>query len=409
MRLPKGTKVEVWIADAATNMGAWRAGEVIDGNGHKYDIKWFDAGPDPGRIMRKFVRPRPEPDLQLPKDVAPGDIVELFDSNLWKLVEVVRVDDHQFDVKFFGYTNILTVDVSVLRPRLIYGEEGWSLIHKNSKIPIESPIPSRPIAGKKIKSKATGNGIGNVGSNFAAQAVKPGKKRSNCTVDSNIVRDFKRFQGDTDRLFAKRDEPVARYNDNIEVMDVHPSHYLKKREGTGNNVDFCLARITDSHNHKDDGASKSDTLSSTSDTSTSDSSGSSGSNGKGGDCATSATVQHSQKHQEADIQLLRRRNKVEQDSDNRTLQHHRSNEVQGSIQQEGQHDGSLHVLELDAYVSVMKAFHATGLLTWFKEKLLTDLRLHLNISSDEHLQVIWLLNGKKKPAGGPRNDNSVCH
>jgi hypothetical protein len=130
MRLPKGTKVEVWIADAAPNMGAWRAGEVIDGNGHKYDIKWFDAGPDPGRIMRKFVRPRPNPDLQLPKDVAPGDIVELFDSNLWKLVEVVRVDDHQFDVKFFGYTNILTVDVSLLRPRLIYGEEGWSLIHK---------------------------------------------------------------------------------------------------------------------------------------------------------------------------------------------------------------------------------------------------------------------------------------
>jgi hypothetical protein len=140
MRIKTGMEVEAWITDAATNNGAWRAGEVIEGDGHSYKIRWFDGGLNPARIFRRFVRPSPPPDVKLPKDVAPGDIVELLDCNLWKSVEVARVGDDQFDVRFFGNTNILTVDVSVLRPQLMYGEEGWFLIHK-----VTSP-PSSPHA-----------------------------------------------------------------------------------------------------------------------------------------------------------------------------------------------------------------------------------------------------------------------
>jgi hypothetical protein len=395
---------------------------VIQGNGHTYTIKWFDGGPDTAGIKRKFVRPSPKPDVQLPKDLAVGDIVELFDSNMWKWVEVVRVGDRQLDVKFVDSTNVFTADRSLLRPRLLYGEEGWALTNKvtypssspsrspslldsvacaqltapcpvssplqDDQIPIESAVPSRPIAGKNIKRKATGPGI-----------VNGAFKRSNCTVDSNIVRDVKRFQGDANKLFPKREAPAGRYNNNIEVMDVHPSHCIKKREETGYNADIFLARRTDCD--KDNGVRKSDTSSSTSD------SGSSGSNNNGDDCADYATVEHCQEGQEADILLLPRCNEEEQGSDNRRLQHHQANEVQEVMKQEEQND-RVNALELEAYLSVMKAFHATGSLTWAKTGLLSELRLQLHVSSDEHLQIIWNLNGKKKPAGGPRNGSSVC-
>ncbi|XP_051220518.1 uncharacterized protein [Lolium perenne] len=391
MRIKTGMDVEAWIKDAATNKSAWRAGKVIQGNGHTYTIKWFDGGPDTAGIKRKFVRPSPKPDVQLPKDLAAGDIVELFDSNMWKWVEVVRVGDRQLDVKFVDSTNVFTADRSLLRPRLLYGEEGWALTHKDDQIPIESAVPSRPIAGKSIKRKATGPGI-----------VNGAFKRSNCTVDSNIVRDVKRFQGDANKLFPKREAPAGRYNNNIEVMDVHPSHCIKKREETGYNADIFLARRTDCD--KDNGVRKSDTSSSTSDSS---SSCSSGSNNRGDDCADYATVEHCQEGQEPDIMLLPRCNEEEQGSDNRRLQHYQANEVQGVMKQEEQND-RVHARELEAYLSVMKAFHATGSLTWAKTGLLSDLRLQLHVSSDEHLQIIWSLNGKKKPADGPRNGSSVC-
>ncbi|CAM0943684.1 unnamed protein product [Alopecurus aequalis] len=365
MRIKVGMKVEALITGEATNMGAWRAGQVIWGNGHSYVLRWSDGGPDSARISRKFVRPSPDPDAELPEDMDAGDIVELFDCDLWKWAEVVRVvGDREVEVKFVGSTRVVTADRSALRPRLIYGEKGWTLIHKvppspspsphppplststnsltqhcpvssllqNDKIPIESAVPSRPIAGKNLKTKA-------IGSNFAAaHAVKLGKaKRSNHTVDADIIRDTKRFRGD----------------------------------GNTNNADCFLARRTDSDNNDDDVSSKSDTSSS-----------SSGSNSNGSDHAVSATAEHCRENQETEIPLPPSFNEEEN---------------------EERHDRRVHGLELDAYVSVMKAFHARGSLSWTKEELLCNLRLHLRVSSDEHLQVICRLNGRKKPAAGPRS------
>eukprot|EP00252_Welwitschia_mirabilis_P020230 TRINITY_DN4913_c0_g1_i1.p1 TRINITY_DN4913_c0_g1~~TRINITY_DN4913_c0_g1_i1.p1 ORF type:complete len:261 (-),score=45.46 TRINITY_DN4913_c0_g1_i1:109-891(-) len=44
----------------------------------------------------------------------------------------------------------------------------------------------------------------------------------------------------------------------------------------------------------------------------------------------------------------------------------------------------IHTLEAMAYRSVLSAFHARGPLDWQQEALLTDLRLSLHISNDEH-------------------------
>lgn len=468
MRITQGSKVEVWTTEAAPPMGAWRAGEVKWGNGHSYIMRWFDGGPDSGRISRKFVRPFP-PHVDLPEDLEAGDIVEVSDRDLWKWAEVVRAGhggDRQFDVKIIGSTKVLTADRGALRVRQVLREDDvWVVHHKVTRTPSPSPsssphanpllgfcyvcsngrlttpcrgstsslqdkeiaaVPSRPIAGKNIKSKANvarkvNVANGDDGSKFAAQAFKLGKtKRSNdCMVDSDIVRDVKRFQGngDTKRPLTNK-ELAPRYDDNVEVMDVHPNHYLikKQQEARDNNeLDRHVAR-TDKDSD-DDSSSKSDTSSAGSSSCSSSSGGGGSNNNCGGDGAVSATGETCQ-DQDAAIQPLPSCKKLqEHDSDDRTesrasggMHHRPANDQAAAVtkQEEEQDYERVHDLELDAYVSVMAAFHATGSLTWEKEELLSNLRLHLHISSDEHLQVIWRLNGKRKPAGGGPTRSVHC-
>ena len=51
-------------------------------------------------------------------------------------------------------------------------------------------------------------------------------------------------------------------------------------------------------------------------------------------------------------------------------------------------EAEIHRLELHAYRCTMEALYASGPLSWEKELLLTDLRLSLHISNDEHLMEI---------------------
>ena len=62
----------------------------------------------------------------------------------------------------------------------------------------------------------------------------------------------------------------------------------------------------------------------------------------------------------------------------------------------------IHHLELEAYSNLMKAFHACGnALSWEKVELLSDLRTHLHITNDEHLQVLnVILNRKRRRFAG---------
>lgn len=46
---------------------------------------------------------------------------------------------------------------------------------------------------------------------------------------------------------------------------------------------------------------------------------------------------------------------------------------------------SIHMLELHAYRSTLQALYASGPLSWEQESLLTNLRLSLNITNEEHL------------------------
>ena len=56
----------------------------------------------------------------------------------------------------------------------------------------------------------------------------------------------------------------------------------------------------------------------------------------------------------------------------------------------------IHQLELNAYHSIIVALYASGPLSWEREALLTNLRLMLHITSDEHLLELRQLNNYQK-------------
>ncbi|VAH72116.1 unnamed protein product [Triticum turgidum subsp. durum] len=437
MRITLGMSLEAWVPTEAAAppmaMGAWRAGEVVWGNGHSYVMRWFDGGPDSGRILRKFVRPLPDPAVKLPADLVAGDNVEVLDGSLWKWAEVVAADhDGRFEVKIVGSAQVLTADRGALRPRQVYGEKGWVVLHKGNKIPVESVVPSRPIPGKNINGKANnGNNLG--GGKFAApHAVKLAgqttMKRSSCsvTVDGDVAPDAKRFHfHSSSKLFPKEARDGKRLHSSSKLFPKdagYPSNcYLmkKRRQETSNDQSYYHEEACDvlggtARDSSDtvDGSSSSSTsdrsLSSADGSDGDSSSSSSGSNSNGGVPEGPAAGEHCQENREASIPPPPSSREEEgQDSDDGrasvTMQHRPADEdeeeavttMKGNRQAAEVHDdhGRVHGLELEAYVSVMKAFRATGPLSWAKEELLSDLRLHLHVSGDEHLQLIRSLNG----------------
>ncbi|KAE8788916.1 hypothetical protein D1007_36912 [Hordeum vulgare] len=395
MRITLGMSLEAWVTTDAVAppmaMGAWRAGEVVWGNGHSYVMRWFDGGPDSGRILRKFVRPLPDPAVQLPADLGAGDNVEVLDGSLWKWAEVVAAADGHgglFEVKIVGSAQVLTAGRGALRPRQVYGEKGWVVLHKGNKIPAESVVPSRPIAGKNINGKAT-----NGGSKFGAAphaAVMLGKstKRSSCTVtvDAGLVRDAKRPQC---------------------YGDANPCYLMKKRP----QCDLVGGAARDSSDSDDDSSStssKSDSSSSADSSDDSTSTNGSSSDGGGVRAAVPTAGEQCQENRQASPPNSEGEGQDSNDdgraSATATTQHRLApaDEEEAVTMrrnrqaEEGEHGHGVHGLELEAYVSVMKAFHATGPLSWAKEELLTGLRLQLHVSGDEHLQVIRRLNGNNK-------------
>ncbi|GLJ21965.1 hypothetical protein SUGI_0411360 [Cryptomeria japonica] len=56
---------------------------------------------------------------------------------------------------------------------------------------------------------------------------------------------------------------------------------------------------------------------------------------------------------------------------------------------------SEHELEISAYCSTMRAFYASGCLTWERESLLRNLRHELHISDDEHSSELSRLCSRK--------------
>nr|XP_010906704.1 uncharacterized protein LOC105033538 isoform X2 [Elaeis guineensis] len=136
MRYKKESKVEV-LSKTEAPSGSWRCAEIISGNGHTYSVKYDCCSPDMDgpveRVPRKAMRPCPPP-VKHPGNWVPGDIMEIFEHNSWKLGEVSRViGGNYFFVRLLGSSRQFRAHISDIRLRQSWHDNKWVVIQKNSE------------------------------------------------------------------------------------------------------------------------------------------------------------------------------------------------------------------------------------------------------------------------------------
>ncbi|NP_001132464.1 uncharacterized isoform X1 [Zea mays] len=365
MRFFKGSKVEV-LQEAEVPFGSWRPGEIISGNGHTYLVRYDESPVDSSvaveRMPRRLIRPSPPTDD--PVRWSLGSILEAFDSYSWKVAEVVRVlRKNQYLVRLLGSSLELSAHASDLRLRKLWLDDRWIVTQKYS---------ARCLDGA-----------------FRGQS-EDGNLDCNLRKDSHIqLENRNAFEGDTSRGMKRKSSAISTHphcsdiSKRLQCSDATKRFWTLNRDGRHTKlVDrgfFPLAEKVDAvdspclmlrgkymhASHK--GHTR--TTEEFSDTeSTSSSVGSSSPN---------STPHRSQYYnlvnQSGDI--CSRTDGDEAFTFERETSEHGNDGSRGET----------HLLELHAYRATMLALYACGSISWEQEALLTNLRLTLNISTDEHL------------------------
>ncbi|CAH8391471.1 unnamed protein product [Eruca vesicaria subsp. sativa] len=136
MRFRKGSRVEVLSLKEAP-YGAWRAAEILSGNGHIYYVRYYSYGlakdaPLEERVARKSIRPCP-PQIDVQDRWEAGELVEVLDNVSWKTATVLEeLSGRYYVVRLLGAALELTVHKVNLRARQCWQDETWVLIGKVS-------------------------------------------------------------------------------------------------------------------------------------------------------------------------------------------------------------------------------------------------------------------------------------
>ncbi|MED6112442.1 hypothetical protein PIB30_061783 [Stylosanthes scabra] len=167
MRFKKGTKVEV-LSKAEVPSGSWLCAEIICGDGHNYTVRYDGYQGAAGdaiveRVSRKAIRPCP-PELGLAENWSPGDVVEVFQNYSWKMATVLKVWGKNFvSVRLLGSSMEFQVNKFDIRVRQSWQDGKWVLIGKgsascekgkrdNTFIPRQSLISSSQIQKTKVSA-----------------------------------------------------------------------------------------------------------------------------------------------------------------------------------------------------------------------------------------------------------------
>ncbi|KAJ0251890.1 ENT domain-containing protein [Hirschfeldia incana] len=132
MRFKKGSRVEVFSNKEAP-YGAWRCAEIISGNGHTYNVRFFSFHEEAvmERVPRKVIRPCP-PQVDVERWEA-GELVEVLDSFCWKAATVRQeLCGKYYVVRLLGTPAEFTFHKANIRVRQSWQDERWVAIGKIS-------------------------------------------------------------------------------------------------------------------------------------------------------------------------------------------------------------------------------------------------------------------------------------
>ncbi|CAL9061090.1 unnamed protein product, partial [Musa banksii] len=375
MRFKKGNKVEVWSPREVPS-GSWRSAEIISGNGHYYTVR-YDGYPMDGsvavdRVPRKAIRPCPPPAGTL-KDSTSGDVVEVFDNNSWKLAEILVVVDKKYcSVRLLGSSREIRAHKSLLRRRLSWQDNKWVMIHKDSGVQNGAMLSSLSRGGKSSyhlpqSCKAR---------RFLSRETK--KRPFDIYIPAEKCNDVRRKTRATEKNGMDQ-----------RISTEHPIHCLEKVDAVASKgrvmgekcMHTCLNNRTIVSSKIESGrgrpsSDKQKCLVRSAEFNDAESTSSSV-----GSCSVGSSPCRLPWHHETypSKELYNHYDHAETSCGvERELSLSRKDELQAEI----------HQLELNAYRSSLIALHALGPISWEREALMTNLRLMLNISNDEHLMEL---------------------
>ncbi|KAL1532434.1 hypothetical protein AAHA92_32445 [Salvia divinorum] len=418
MKFKKGDKVEVMNNEE--NPVSWHVAEVLSGDGNLYCLK-YDSYPGMSSehkvetVSRMFVRPC-QPLVQRVEDYVAGDVVEIFYEYSWKAAAILNVlqgkrgttskkiplraaaFQKRYLVRLLGCSMESVVDGSNIRTKQTWHGGKWVRCEKSSRgaEDVTTSRPSTSICHQNI--------------NFKIPLPKARAKKtppSNCI---NILDESRFMESHHDSRSIKRMSP---YGSSVNEAHDMPSQKLRAIERDGRKQRLAAAPVFENagsvpYPRKILGEKKihaslkiipsaysqmvrvkvndvpgiRHTQSNSSDSDAS----------SVGSC--SITDRNPNNFDMPSIYLFSREtDTVDSDAESgngwgferRSSSHPPREEVGTSIRS----------LELQAYRRTLEALYASGPLSWEQESMLTNLRIMLHISNDEHLtELKYLISAK---------------
>ncbi|KAG8375476.1 hypothetical protein BUALT_Bualt10G0103800 [Buddleja alternifolia] len=412
MRFRKGEKVEVMNTKEVPM--SWRVAEILSGNGHTYRVK-YDSYPGMASqrtvetVSRKFLRPCPS-QMQGVQNCIAGDVVEVFYEFSWKIAAILKVLEgkketksnkihlqaasvqNQYLVQLLGCSEELIVDQLNIRTRQTWHDDKWILMGKSSRGD-EDVISSNPSTSncnqkmnfhttqlntrskKKLKKDCT-----NIQDNVAFQGSPIISSRSlkrMSPYDSTIVEGHNGHAQKVRAIEKDGRKQIMVPTPLLEKVDAvaYPREILGE---TNMHASFKIG-----YNEMERG--KLSDVQTESNSSDSDAC-------SVGSC--SITDQSPRNYYIPFIPLPCQETET-LCSDAESCYGSSSERRSSSLPPKEEVEVSIRRLELHAYQRTLEALYASGPLSWEQEALLTNLRIMLHISNDEHLmEVKHLISAK---------------
>lgn len=397
MRYKKGSIVEV-LTNSEVPYGAWHCAEIISGNGHNYMVR-YDVYPGVTdkavveRVSRKSIRPSPPP-LELSEDWIPGDVVEVFHNLSWKMAKVSKaLDRNKFLVRLVGSFQEFQVSKSDMRVRQSWQDDDWIVIGKVSrnfedgKCNELSALKYTKSTSSQVKQsgaklsfrvkdhcRAAQNDINLLESRIVSyRTLKRGLPDCYSHVEANegTAKKFRVAEKEGRRLRVLATSPdkvdaVATTREMLGVNHMHISFDNRATRYSEKNVErekpngaFGCSHVISLEPNDADSVTCSV-----------------------GSCSITSYNPYEFSFQSGPVEETGSRSDAESVCQ---LEYQEGSAYPPTNEELA---AEIHRLELHAYRCTMEALHASGPLSWEKETLVTELRMSLHISNDEHLMEI---------------------
>ncbi|PWA75055.1 EMSY domain-containing protein, Agenet domain [Artemisia annua] len=360
MKYKKGSIVEVLAKDEFCNE-FWRCAQIVSKNGHNYTVR-YDVYPgstdeeDVEHLSAKFIRPCP-PVVEVSYFWVPGEEVEVFHDLSWKMAIVLEECSwNNYLVRVVGSLEVLEVTNSKLRVRQSYQDGEWVDANRYGVLPKENAA----ILDFYLKDICfdTQNNHHLLDSGIVSSKTR--KRPSPCCYTQDEENEERPLKF---RVSGKEGRRLALLGTSPEkVVDVTDNSDMKKKingtNGSGND-----SVVSSSGSCSANGYKPYDMHYRTGHDSDAESTCQSGYYGPACPSRYHESACQSPYHEDTEI--------YHEDTDQPDTNERSADEI--------------HRQELKAYSSTLEALYAEGPLTWEKETMVTDLRLSLHISNDEHL------------------------